>query len=277
MKKVLCLIAIGEKYKKVLEKNASQFSAYAKKCGAELVIINEPLDKTMKRSVLTQKLLIPSYLENYDRVVFFDLDVVISDKCPSLFDVLPDNMGLAAVFTPRTSEKFIAHYTVYAPRVLSETPETYFTDRNFPPVAGLENSINGGVLVFNPSKIGHLFKEYYFSDHDQGKYNAFEEAPMAYISQSKKLFIALDENYNRQFFYEFYTQKGEKIRKTKANKMYKIINNGLEKFFKTPYDFLLTEKLQELKKYLINEEGVFILHFAGKSLPLLYTEDLFFL
>lgn len=275
MKKALCLFAIGKKYEKVLKKNYSQFSAYAKKYDAELIIFKEPLDKSMKRSILAQKLLIPSSLEGHDRVVFLDLDVVINSNCPSLFDLLPEEKGLAAVFSPRLSEKFIAHYSRYVPRVLSETKESYFTDRNFPLVDGLQGAINGGVLVFSPLKTGKLFKDYYFSEHNQGKYNTFEEAPMAYISQTKELFAELEENFNRQFFYEFYTEKGEKIRKIKANKGYKLINRFLEKFLKLPYDVLLSKKLKKLKKYLIKEKGVNILHFSGKSLHKLYTEDLF--
>ena len=229
----------------------------------------------MKRNFLSQKLLIPSALEEYDKVVFLDLDVVISTSCPSLFDLLPDEKGLAAVCDPTESDKFKAHYKIYYPSVLSETIKSYFTVRNFPFVTNLQGQINGGILVFNPSKIGKLLKDYYFSDHSQGKYEIHEEAPMAYISQSNNLFVSLPENFNRQFFYELYTPLGRELLKIKSLFIYKVINNVLQKIFKLPYDILLTRKLQNLKSRLIKEDGVFILHFSGKSLPKLYIENLF--
>ena len=276
MKKALCLLAIGEKYKKVLEKNISQFRAYAMKCGAELVVIDEPLDKTMKRSLLSQKLLIPSALQEYDKVVFLDLDIVISNDCPSLFELLPEDKGLAAISSPRGTEKFNLHYKISNVDTVINSIDAYFTDRNFPLVEGLESTINGGVLVFNPSKIAELFKDYYFSDHDQGPHQSHEEAPMAYISQNNKLFVLLPENYNRQFFFDMYTPKAKKLFRIKSNILYKVINKMLQKIFKLPYDVLLYKMLLNLRNDLILNEGVYILHFAGKSLPKLYTKELFF-
>lgn len=274
MKNALCLFAIGKKYEKILEKNISQFEIYAKKCNAELVIINEPLDKTFKRTLLYQKLLVPSHLEKYNKVVFLDLDIVISKNCPSLFDLLPDDKGLAAVYSPRGTEKFKLMWKNH-PDILNETVETYFTKRNFPKANGLTGNINGGVLVFNPSKIGKLFKDYYFSNHEQGEHSAFEEAPMAFISQTNNLFFPLTENYNRQFFYEFYTPKCANILKIKSKAVYKIINQTLQKIFKLDSDILLYKKMNKLRNFLIEKDNTFILHFSGKTSKKLYTEDLF--
>lgn len=274
MKNALCLFAIGKKYEKILQKNIIQFEKYAKKCEAELVIIKEPLDKTFKRSLLYQKLLVPSYLEKYNKVLFLDLDIIISKNCPSLFNLLPDDKGLAAVYSPRGTEKFNLMWKKH-PDILNESVEKYFEKRNFSKANGLTGNINGGVLVFNPSKIGELFKDYYFSDHDQGESSAFEEAPMAYISQSNNLFVPLSENYNRQFFYEFYTPIGKEILNIKSQPVYKIINQTLQKIFKLDPDILLYKKLNKLRNFLIENDNTFILHFSGKTSKRLYTEELF--
>ena len=79
----------------------------------------------------------------------------------------------------------------------------------------------------------------------------------------------------REFFYELYTPTGNKLLKIKSKILYKIVNNVLIKLLGFPYDILLYKKLDNLKKTLIENENVYILHYSGRSLPKLYTENLF--
>lgn len=269
VKKAVVLLAVGEKYEKLLSCNISQFKNYAEKHNADLVVIKQKPDSTNKRSFFYQKLLLPDQLKEYDTCVFFDIDILINPDCPSLFDILPDDKGFAAVYSPRGSDKFKAFYS-NRPEILSETPETYFSNRNFPPpYNNLTGNINGGVFVFKPKLIAEAFKNYYFSDHSQGEKEAFEEAPMAYITQSLGLFFPLDEKFNTQFFYELYTPEGKNILKIKKNLFYKIINEIFIRIFKLPPDILIFKKLRTFSNQILKK--VYILHFSGRMNPKLYS------
>lgn len=269
VKKAVVLLAVGEKYEKLLSCNISQFKCYAEKYNAELVIINQKPDSTNKRSFFYQKLLLPDLLKQYDVCVFFDIDILINPDCPSLFDLLPEDKSFGAVYSPRGSDKFKAFYS-NRPEILNETTETYFSSRNFPPpYSNLTGNINGGVFVFRPGLIAEAFKSYYFSDHSQGEKEAFEEAPMAYISQSLGLFYPLDEKFNTQFFYELYTPEGKNILKIKKNLFYKIINEIFIKVFNAPPDFLIYKTIKFFSNKILNK--VYILHFSGRMNPKLYS------
>ena len=111
VKKAVVLLAVGEKYCKLLSTNISQFKNYAEKYNADLVVIKQKPDSTNKRSFFYQKLLLPDQLKEYDTCVFFDIDILINPDCPSLFDILPDDKGFAAVYSPRGSDKFKAFYS----------------------------------------------------------------------------------------------------------------------------------------------------------------------
>ena len=47
-----------------------------------------------------------------------------------------------------------------------------------------------------------MFNDYYYSNHDQGAFNSYEETPMAYYTQVNNLFQALDSRYNLQIMYK---------------------------------------------------------------------------
>jgi hypothetical protein len=70
MKKAIFLFIVGEKYEKMYNKNRAQFENYAIKCGADLKIIDKPLDETFYRPLLSQKLLIPAEAVDYEMILF---------------------------------------------------------------------------------------------------------------------------------------------------------------------------------------------------------------
>lgn len=280
MRKALVVFAIGEKYTQILKQNKTQFINYAKKNDADFIIVDDFLDKTQKRNVLYQKLLIPNHFKQYDLVLFLDLDIIISKKCPSIFDLLPEDKGFGAVLSPRNKKKYKLHYSS-RPEILNETVETYFTSRNFVFENELEKqfiiknggNINGGVLIFRPKLISELFYNYYYSNHLQGEKEAFEEAPMSFLSQKNHLFFSIDEKYNTEFFFEYYEDRpiSKKIYRIKSNTIYKIINRILIKIFKIEPDSLLYAYQKKLKKELL--EDVYILHFSGFVSEKLYTKN----
>ncbi|WP_346983317.1 hypothetical protein [Chryseobacterium sp. POE27] len=265
MKKAICLFIVGEKYMKMYNKNKALFESYAKKCGADIKIIDKPLDEKFHRPLLSQKLLIPSATREYDVVLFLDLDIIISEKAPSVFDYLPDNKFFGAVLDPRNTEEFNKTWG-HIPRILEETNEIYFTDRHFKNNNLLQGSINGGVFIFRPEKVADTFKDYYFSDHNQGELNSFEETPFAYYSQINDWFEALPIQFNMQILYKIKgTEKGREIIKKE-----KRFPEFFLKYYykKTGSCMYPTKQYKEYVKQIISEN--YFIHFSS-NYPIIYN------
>jgi lipopolysaccharide biosynthesis glycosyltransferase len=265
MKKAICLFIVGDKYWKMYNKSRAQFENYARKCGADLVILDKPLDETFYRPLLSQKLLIPSKTLQYDVVLFLDLDIAISEKAPSVFEYLPDNKSFGAVLDPRGTEEFNKTWR-HITRILDETTDRYFTDRHFESSSLLQGSINGGVFVFRPKKVADIFEDYYFSEHNQGELNSFEETPFAYISQTNGWFEALPPKFNIQVLYQIRgTIRGNEV-EAYESKIPKFIRKYYYK--KMGIHFFPTKKYKVFIQSLIAEN--YFVHFAG-NYPIIYN------
>ncbi|MBB4807647.1 hypothetical protein HNP38_002953 [Chryseobacterium defluvii] len=246
------------------QKSKAQFENYSRKCGADLVILDKPLDESFHRPLLSQKLLIPSALQQYDIALFLDLDIIISDQAPSIFDYLPEDKCFGAVLDPRGTEEFNRTWG-HIPRILEETNEIYFTDRHFEADPLLQGSINGGVFIFRPRKTADIFRDYYFSDHNQGALNSFEETPFAYFSQINNWFEALPAAFNVQVLYKIKgTERGNQIENSE-----KKLPGFFKKYYykKTGYCFYPTQKYRNFVKDIISDN--YFVHFSG-NYPIVY-------
>jgi len=256
-------LVVGDKYQRQFEKIKHIFSDYAIKCNADLCVIREPLDTSFHRPLLSQKLLIPSQFLHYEVGLFLDLDILISENAPCIFDYLPTEKAFGAILDPRHTVKFNETWK-HIPRILAESTYDYFTERSFEYNENLQGSINGGVFVFRP-EVASLFSEYYYSDHNQGELNSYEETPMAYLSQVNSLFESIDLKFNTQVLYELRgTKEGKKVFETEQR-----IPKFIRKYYykKTKNIFYPTKAY---KKFVKNKlEETYFLHFAG-SFPITY-------
>tara|TARA_R100000458_G_C8247137_1_gene224833 strand:+ start:155 stop:856 length:702 start_codon:yes stop_codon:yes gene_type:complete len=68
---------------------------YANKCGADFLILQEQSECEVGHGKHHFKIMeLGNLLEEYDRVLCVDSDILIRDTCPNLFDVVPyDNIG----------------------------------------------------------------------------------------------------------------------------------------------------------------------------------------
>lgn len=258
MKKAICLFIVGEKYWKMYRKNKEQFESYAKKCGADIKIVDKPLDEKFHRPLLSQKLLIPSATQDYDMVLFLDLDIIISDKAPSIFDYLSEDKYFGGILDPRGTGEFNKTWG-HIPRILEETSEIYFTDRHFENSPLLQGSINGGVFIFRPKKVADIFRNYYYSEHNQGELNSFEETPFAYFSQINNWFEALPIEFNTQVLYKIKgTERGLEI----IEKEKKLPKFFLKYYYKkTGFCFYPVKQYKNYIKQIIAEN--YFVHFSG--------------
>ena len=259
--RVVCVMSVGAgKYRKQYELVRDNLMAYAKKCHADFRFIDDYIDKDKKRDIYSQKLLIPDYLREYEQVLFLDLDIIISPDCPDIFALMPENIGLMAEVNPRSSARFRKIYADNE-RILNETVEDYFTSRGFAAADGLVGNINGGVLLFRPRLVADLFRDYYMSMKSQGENTAFEEAPMAYYTQTKGLFLELDYRFNCMPYFEIGNPYADRLYALHQNRLYGKAEHVLSRLTGEKHMLLLGAHYMLIRRLF--DHGASIVHFAG--------------
>lgn len=259
--RAVCVMCVGGgRYRRQYELVRDNIAAYARKCGADFVPIERPIDPAMRRDVYSQKLLIPDYLRGYEQVLFLDLDILISPRCPSVFDLMPEGVGLMAEVNPRSSKRFRKIYADNE-RVLRETVQDYFASRGFAPGEGLVGNINGGVLLFRPRLVADMFREYYESGKSQGEHTAFEEAPMAYLTQTAGIFSELDYKFNCMPYFEVGNDYADGIYRLQRNGIYKKAERVLYKVTGQRHMLLIGQHRALVRRLF--SDGACIVHFAG--------------
>lgn len=82
-------ISIGEYHKKISDFTLPFIKNYAEKINADFININE-----FRTDYITQKwnkFYIYELLNQYKRIIYLDIDVIIRKDCPNLFDIVPEN------------------------------------------------------------------------------------------------------------------------------------------------------------------------------------------
>lgn len=101
-------IAMGDAYERMAKLTHPNIKAYAKKIGAEFMCIDK--SAIAKTSPHWEKFQIHDLLEEYDRILYLDTDMIIRDDCPNLFDEVPEGkLGMfnEASWTDRSKELMI--------------------------------------------------------------------------------------------------------------------------------------------------------------------------
>jgi hypothetical protein len=273
----IVVMAIGKKYQKDFSFNKKKFYLYAKKIDCDLIICDRPPDEKFKRSLMHQRMLLPSLYDNYEWIASLDMDLIISYDAPSIFDYINTEKGFGAFIIPRHSEKWkngVKNYYEHSEEILKETHKSYFQSRNFPEFPeGTETiaSINDGVTLFNTKKVSKLFKEAYFSDFVPSikknstmihrHPNANGEAFVAYLSQVNNLFFSLPEKFNNIVLYNIFEDLKDPVSQIYKTSYFKLIrkihgySNIPNIFYPKVYRNFLSEQLK--KCYFLAFHGNF--------------------
>ena len=86
MKLAVVTIVLGEKYFRISQISHKSIKNYADKIGAEFIVLDNPQGLPH-----WQKMEIYRLLNTYDRIIYFDTDLIIRDDCPNLFEIVPDD------------------------------------------------------------------------------------------------------------------------------------------------------------------------------------------
>ena len=281
-KNAIVLMVIGKKFENQFHFVKERFYSYAKKINCDLIICDKPPDEKFKRRLLHQRMLLPSLYDNYEWIASLDLDLIISDDAPSIFDYKNNDKGLGAFVIPRHTEKWkntVKRIYKHSKEILKETHKTYYQIRNFsnfPKETETIASINGGVMLFNTKKVSKLFKEAYYSDEPKINKNSkisycptiTEGALLAYISQVNNLFFSLPEKFNNIVLYNIFEDLNNPVSQIHKSRYFKLIRK-IHGHFSIPnifypkvYRNFVSEQLK--KSYFLGFHGN--LPFAGIKL-----------
>jgi hypothetical protein len=83
----------GEKYNSIAKVTHAFLQEYAKRIGADFIVINEK--KLSKKFVQYEKFQLRGLFAKYNRIIYIDTDIIVRNDCPSLFDIVPeDKVGI---------------------------------------------------------------------------------------------------------------------------------------------------------------------------------------
>jgi len=119
----------------------------AKRWGAEFVEIRRPI--VPWPDPYWEKLNLDNHLAMYDRVVYFDRDVVVRSDCPNLFDLVPeDSFGIVPSEQP-------GHHLVetHIRPNMQHLTELLQLDMDY-----ATEYYNSGVMIFSPHRHRHVFE-----------------------------------------------------------------------------------------------------------------------
>ena len=175
MKNLILTIAIGENYQKIAKITHEFIKKYAEKINAEFLCID-----TQKISLTTphwEKFQIYNLLNEYDRILYIDTDIIIRDDCPDLFKEVPENkLGMfnEAPWTDRSKELMIDICKQYN-KTLPQWNGKYY---------------NSGVIVLSKRH------KYLFKKPDKEIFSFYEQSYLNMI-------IALEKIQMRELPYQF--------------------------------------------------------------------------
>ena len=164
MKTAVITLCIGEQYQKIAALTHPTIKKYADKIGSDFIVIDQRFYNE-EVSIGYEKLQFRKYLEDYDRIIFLDTDLIVRPDTPSLFEFVP--IGYFGAFNEGG----------FIPSRLKSLKESMFDfEIGFPkPYEGntLSWYFNTGVMVFDqshkevfmdpPKFINHFYEQTYLN------------------------------------------------------------------------------------------------------------------
>jgi len=170
-------ICHGDMFKRFSEYTHPTIKAYANKISADFKVISE--QKISESIIHWEKFQIFDLLNDYERILFVDTDVLIREDCPNIFDIVPtDKLGMfnEAPWTNRSQELMIDCCKIYDVKLPDWNGKYY----------------NSGVMVVS-RRHKYLFRK------PELEYSSFCEQTYLNmkIAQEKIEMFELDYKYNR--------------------------------------------------------------------------------
>lgn len=182
-RRLILTIAVGEEYQKIAEYTHPTLRRYAERIGADFKVIDESNCTTPH----WEKFQIYQLLNQYDRIIYLDTDLIVRDDCPDLFEIVPKFKLGAFNEAPFTGGRMISIY---------ETCKEY--GETLPGWNG--KYYNTGVMVIS-ARHNHLFKK-----PDREAFNFYEQGYLnMQIAKENVEIYDLSYQFNRMTCMDRYT------------------------------------------------------------------------
>jgi len=90
IKNAIITISIGKENNKILSLSQPFFEMYAKNCNVDFIIINKASINAHNNHPHYEKFQLLDYLNDYDRILFLDSDIIVQEHTPNLFEIVPE-------------------------------------------------------------------------------------------------------------------------------------------------------------------------------------------
>ena len=101
MKAVLTIVG-GEGFAEIARLTHPAISSYARQIGADFISVN-----TESAKPHFEKFRISDFLRIYERILFIDTDVIITNECPDIFSIVPKDAFAAWFPNPMIEDRFL--------------------------------------------------------------------------------------------------------------------------------------------------------------------------
>lgn len=210
--RALVTIVIGDEYRRRFERYClTNWSNYARRHGYELIIIDQPLDHSVKatsRPVHWQKCLVPGAEQvlRFRQVAWIDGDIVINwQAAPPIFEGVDEaKVGAVNEFqSPDTTTYRRSLAAMYLrlraknlPFFHNLTPEEFYRNRHFPEHGEV---VQTGVFVCSPDRHREAFRHVYESyNHNDAPGFLCEMPALSHELLTQGLVQWIDPRFNHQ-------------------------------------------------------------------------------
>lgn len=107
-KHLVLTIAVGDAYEQMGQYTHPTLKAYADRIGADFLVIGESDCSTPH----WEKFQIFDLLNQYERIIYLDTDIIVRDDCPNLFDIVPNSHLGVFNEAPFTDGRTVSMYEV---------------------------------------------------------------------------------------------------------------------------------------------------------------------
>jgi len=181
MKTAIITVAVNDDFKRLLIYSRPFFEAYANKIGADFIHISDK--KINLKYGNLEKFQIYELLQTYNRIIFFDCDLIVLEDTPNLFDIVPiDSIG--AIYDNPNNDK---SYSFRQKEIQYIT--NCFGENNWK-----NQYINSGVLV-----LSSIHKKIFLNPEDRFQFeSSYKDQTLLNYNIFKNNFkiFKLEEKYN---------------------------------------------------------------------------------
>jgi len=89
MKTAVVTLCIGEEWERIADLTHPTIKSYSNKIKSDFILINYP--QINAKDIGFEKCQLYNILDYYDRVIYLDTDIIVTERCPNLFEVVPEN------------------------------------------------------------------------------------------------------------------------------------------------------------------------------------------